>query len=239
MTGRNLPGLGLVAGYSPGENGWGTAMTNNLRMLSAIVQGKVLSRIADLPGSPTDGDIYMLSGTDDSNSEGLTGDIALRDNGAWVYLTPAEGWEMWVEDEEKKYRFLSGAWTEIASGTSQPIDIGIFIAGVMTANERVATYVATRAFDFADNFSGSQAYAQTGDSAVTIALTVMKNGVAFGHVTFLEDSNSAALHVGTFLADDSNSAPMSFVAGDRLELFAPATPGLWADISITFAGTRA
>lgn len=117
---RALPGLGLKAFHTPGSNGWDADYDVNIRTLSAVVHLKVLDRISAVPGSPTNGDIYLITGVTHQN------DIAVRDNGAWVYLTPQEGWLAWVADEDTRYIFTGTAW--LALYTNAQIDA--FIAAV-------------------------------------------------------------------------------------------------------------
>lgn len=101
---RSLPGLGLKGFWTPGTNGWSgpNGMDGNLRTLSAVAQLTVLSRTTALPNNPADGALYIVPHPDNR--------VALRDNGAWVYLTPNEGWQAWVSSENKTYVFDGTAW---------------------------------------------------------------------------------------------------------------------------------
>lgn len=108
---RILPGLGLTGFWGNGFDGWDGGMDTNLRLLSAVVYGKVLDRVAAEPGAPTDGDIYLLTGTANVNK------LAVRDNGAWVYITPWEGYTIWVADEDVQYRYDGAAWAALGSTT--------------------------------------------------------------------------------------------------------------------------
>ncbi len=106
---RQLPGLGLYGFWTLGSNGWKDQNDGNLRMLSALVQASVLESVAALPGSPADGDRYLM--TAGANED----DIAIRDNGAWVYLTPAAGWSIYDIDAGVYLSFDGSAWAETFS----------------------------------------------------------------------------------------------------------------------------
>lgn len=80
MAERTLPGLGLTGFWPLGADGWKDEMDENLRILSGVSQLSVLSQTTALPGSPTNGDIYIVP--DDAPSFG--GQVAIRDDGAWV-----------------------------------------------------------------------------------------------------------------------------------------------------------
>jgi hypothetical protein len=112
MPARDFPNLGLRAGYDLGENGWGDGMTLNMLKVSVITQGRVLSKVASLPGSPTNGDVHILDETDPTNPNA----IAVRDNGAWVYIEPAESWIVYNLDLAAYERFNGTAWVEFALG---------------------------------------------------------------------------------------------------------------------------
>jgi len=236
MTQFTAPGLGLSSGFVLGQDGWDEEYNADMLKLSVLVHVAVLDRVSDLPAVPANGDRYLLIGTDDSNSVGEANQIAAYSTElGWSFFTPGQGWSVWVVDEQARYEYRSGGWT-IVSAQTLPLDVGVFIGGTMTGDERVATYVCTRAFTLEDDFASSQGYAVSGDDT-DLVISIRKNGVQIGTATFAADSNSAFSSV-TFEATDSNSVPGSFVAGDRLEFFAPASPGAWADVAITLYGTR-
>jgi len=115
---RTLPGLALTGFWDEGSNGWKDAMDANLRALSALVQLGVISRTTALPGSPSDGNIYIIP-----TGETDAGKVAVRDNGAWVNLTPAEGWTAWVADDDEAVVYDGSAWGASGGGlTDAPSD---------------------------------------------------------------------------------------------------------------------
>lgn len=106
---RQLPGLGLYGFWTLGSNGWNDQNDSNIRVISALLQGRVKSYTTSLPGTPTTGDIYIVP-TGDTNAE----DIAIWDgesgSEAWVYVTPQAGWLMYVIDAATYYRFDGTNW---------------------------------------------------------------------------------------------------------------------------------
>lgn len=126
---RALPGLGLKAFWTLGSNGYKPDMDENFRVLSLLCQAQVLSRVASLPGSPTNGDIYLLtSGAHDKN-------IAIRDNGAWVYYAPRAGWRLWSVADVSFYTYDGTVWNAVTSGsvtTFLDTTFGIFGSGDAT-----------------------------------------------------------------------------------------------------------
>lgn len=116
MASRTLPGVGLVAGYNSGEDGWGAAMNQNMILMSALTQLTAINLVTELPMFPSDGEIYLLSNTAAANPTM----IAIRDDGIWRYVQPKIGWTAWATVPGIAYRFQSGNWQPIATAASLP-----------------------------------------------------------------------------------------------------------------------
>lgn len=112
MPARATPGLGLIAFWDVGSP-YKDEMDANLRILSAIVQGRVINRVASLPGSPTNGQIYIVTSGANANQ------IAVRDNGAWVYIVPITGWRMYDTTAARAIEFTGSAWRETLANSAQ------------------------------------------------------------------------------------------------------------------------
>lgn len=110
MPARTLPGLGLTAYWDLGADGWKPAMDANIRLLSALCQCAVLSRTVDLPASPVDGEMYIVKpAVTNANS------IAIRDAGAWVYVSPKEGFIVHIGDTDEIVKWTGSAWAAFSS----------------------------------------------------------------------------------------------------------------------------
>lgn len=110
---RALPGLGIRAFHTPESDGWNETYDPDLRKLSALTQAAVISRSTSLPGSPTDGDIYIVP-TADANGD----DIAVRDNGEWIFFTPNEGFLVHVNDTDEYVKWTGTAWEALVTAPS-------------------------------------------------------------------------------------------------------------------------
>lgn len=111
MPSRTLPGLGLNGFWNLGEDNWKAGMDDNLRWLSVLVQGRIKSRVAALPGSPVNGDIHLMTAGANVNQ------IAIRDNGAWVYILPQAGFRLLDLNTNTFLRYQSGAWVDESTTT--------------------------------------------------------------------------------------------------------------------------
>lgn len=223
MAPRTLPGIGLSGFWPLGENGWNDANDINLRLLSALVQASVLSATTALPGSPADGDIYIVP------SGGDAGKIAIRDLGAWVLVTPKEGFLAWVQDSNKYVRYDGAAWGDLTTGGgggSTDFPLAMFFASTLDASELLMRYVTKTAFDltsFTDSIASAVA-ASTG----TAALTIAKNGTTIGTITFTASATGVFSGTGA-----------TFAVDDILTVTAGASPdATLANVSVTLKGVK-
>ncbi len=80
--------------------------------LDALVQLAVLGRdLTAPPGSPMEGDRYLVASGAAGAWAGQAGKIAVWQAGAWVFRTPRNGWKAWVADEAAFVFYDAGAWT--------------------------------------------------------------------------------------------------------------------------------
>lgn len=219
---RTLPGLGLTGFWNEGSNGWKPGMDANLLLLSAMVQLTAKSRVTSLPGSPANGDIYIVP----SGAGSHANELAVRDNGAWTYFVPAEGWRAWVSDEDAVYAWNGSAWLKT---TPTPMYIGTFSDIAPTSNQILLDWLFPEAVTFADEFVGSVASVGVNPTA-TFAINVQKNGSSVGSISI------STAGVATFT---TTGTTVSFAAGDVLTLVAPASvDATIARLRITMKGNR-
>jgi hypothetical protein len=93
-------------------------VNESLRRLDALVQLSAISATtAAQPGSPGDGDIYLLPSGKTGAVWGAMADGALayfRD-GAWEQLTPKAGWRCYSQDTDALYARGASTWQRIAA----------------------------------------------------------------------------------------------------------------------------
>lgn len=81
--------------------------------LDALVQLSVIDRdLATPPGSPADGDRYLVAASPTGAWSGSAGRIALWQDGAWSFLQPRAGWLIFIEDEKRLIAFDGTAFNE-------------------------------------------------------------------------------------------------------------------------------
>jgi hypothetical protein len=119
MADRALPNLGLKGFWTLGEDLWKDDHDRNLLLLSVLVQGGVIDKVSATPGVPTDGDVYLYDETHPTDPN----KIAIRDAGAWVLVTPLEGWLLYDRTANHFLRFSGTAWTTIPVLMSELADV--------------------------------------------------------------------------------------------------------------------
>ena len=105
MTTPNLALPEIAVGQAQKE------VTHNeaLRLLDAVVQLSVLAILSVPPGSPADGERWIIGPAATDAWAGHEGRIALW-SGGWTIIEPAAGWIAWVADEAAHRTFSAGSW---------------------------------------------------------------------------------------------------------------------------------
>lgn len=81
-----------------------------LNFLDVLVQPTILDKdLTTPPGSPTNGDRYIVGGSATGAWAGQDDNIAIYYDG-WYFITPAEGWAFFVQDENGYYFWSGTAW---------------------------------------------------------------------------------------------------------------------------------
>ena len=82
-----------------------------LVILDALVQGSVISRtLTTPPGSPTDGDAYVVAATATGAWAGKENDLAVYEAAAWSFYTPLTGYLMYCAADGEHITFDGSAW---------------------------------------------------------------------------------------------------------------------------------
>jgi hypothetical protein len=93
----------------------GKELTHNqaLAILDQLTQPIVVDKdLAAPPGSPANGSMYIVAAAATGLWVGQSGKLAvwLTTVAAWTFITPADGWSVWVSDEAAKYERRIGVW---------------------------------------------------------------------------------------------------------------------------------
>lgn len=98
MPGSTGANLGLVWGFIPHEDGWEDSYNLAFGELDAVVHLAVIDTLATPPGSPVDGDRYIVDASPTGAWVGHATEIAVwtqketPDTNSWFFFTPKPGW---------------------------------------------------------------------------------------------------------------------------------------------------
>jgi hypothetical protein len=227
MPARTLPNIGLQGFFALGEDGWKDEMDLNLLKLSVLVQGTVIDKVSSLPGTPSNGDVYILDETaaSDANS------VAIRDADAWVYVTPSEGWFLYNRTADRFELFGGATWAEYAPAGSGDIPYAVPFGFTTTpsASEVLLLHVFAEAVTFGDDWVGAAGIIGT-NPAASFTLDVRKNGTSIG---------SISVTTGGAITYSTTDTTVSFAAGDLLSIVGPSTAdAAIANCAFTLKATR-
>jgi Protein of unknown function (DUF2793) len=171
-----------------------------LSLIDGLLHLSVISRtLATPPGVIVDGDRYLIAASPTGDWAGQAGQLTLRMEGAWRFLTPRKGWRLWVEAENLLLVFDGMNW----AGSSTPTQLqNLTLLGVNAAadatnklavssssvqfnhvgagiqfkmNKNAAANTASLLFQ--DNFSGRAEVGLTGDD--NLHFKVSADGATF------------------------------------------------------------
>jgi hypothetical protein len=203
----------------------GTDEAKTTRALWNLTNKVVISRTTTLPGSPTDGDIYIVPAGAGSHAE----EIAFRSEGAWLYLVPEKGWMAYVADSGSLVIHDGADWNAFTAGGGggSLVELSMFAGGKPTTGELLFRHEFTAAIGIPINLANSQGSSGVAATASAV-FSLKKNGTQFGTATW-----AAAGTEPTFVA----AATTSFAIGDVLSINAPASVDTTlADISLSIVG---
>lgn len=198
MVKRTLAGLGLTGFWPLGDDTWKPENDENLQILSVIAHREVLSRVTDVPGAPTVGDVYIVPASATGAWAGQDGKIAVNgynpttEAQEWVFIDEPAGpfyvadEDLWVETDGTSWVQFRGAKVSSlnAQGGNYTLVLGDgtgYSTIQMTsgsANTLTIPTNASVAFPVGTLIAG----VQTGEGVTTIAgdTGVTVNGVSAG-----------------------------------------------------------
>jgi hypothetical protein len=124
--------------------------------------------LATPPGSPSDGDCYLVATSGTGAWSGQDGKIAIRVSTSWVFITVKEGMTAYVADEDVTIVRSASAWNspvataaEVRAGTSNVVYVTP--ANIISASAPVA-------------LTSSASITPDGDNGINFTLTLAHSG---------------------------------------------------------------
>lgn len=104
--------------------------------LDILVQLTILDKdLSAPPGSPVEGDRYIVAGSPTGLWAGQANRITAFYNGSWKFFTAKEGWLGYVQDENALYVFNGTTWgpLSIGGGAIAALDEGVSLTTAVTS----------------------------------------------------------------------------------------------------------
>jgi Protein of unknown function (DUF2793) len=181
-----------------------------LRALDAVAMLAVLDRdLATPPGSPSEGDRYLVASSATAAWSGKDGKIAAWQDGAWSFHTPQEGWRVWIADEDILLVFNGASW--IGAATQNAALIGVNT--LANSTNRLAVSSAAVLFSHAGN--GVQVKLNKSGDGDTASLLFQKSYsgraeiglIGNNDVAFKTSADGSAFATGLTLVAAANGVP--------------------------------
>lgn len=201
-------------------------VNENTRWLEFFAAGaRVLDRDEDTPpGSPSDGDAYLVATGASGVWSGHDDEIALRISTAWAFKEAVAGMILYVDDEDVGIRYDGAAWADIsgsggASTTQTTEPIGGFIASPADKDYRIAVKMP---------HGGTITETTTRSASGTCTATFKVNTTALG---------GTANSVSSSEQSQAHASTNTFVAGDDIVITVSSNASC-ADMSFMIQYTR-
>lgn len=212
-----------------------TTVNENLRYVSQGA-GHFVFKDRDLtapPGSPADGDCYLVATGGTGAWSGHDGDIAFYLSTAWAFIEPLEGFTAGVQDENKAFAFLGGSWVELAAGTpANPTESLVIACSDETTALTTGTAKVTFRMPYAFTLSAVRASVTTAPTGSVLTVDINESGTTILSTKLTIDASektsttaaTAAVISDTSLADDAEitidiDGVGSTVAGAGLKVY--------------------
>jgi hypothetical protein len=84
-----------------------------LQLIDAVVQLTIEDTLDEEPEAPEEGECYLVGDSPTGAWAGKADRLAFRQDGAWIFIEPLEGWRAWFKADGRQ-RYCTGAgWSEL------------------------------------------------------------------------------------------------------------------------------
>lgn len=167
--------------------------------------------LATPPGSPADGDAYLVAASGTGAWSGQDGNIAFYMSTAWEFIAPREGMAAWVNDENIAIAFDGSAWAQISASSGAVTECIAFAVSDETTDLTTGTAKATFRMPYAFTLSAVRASVTTAPTGADLQVDINEGGVSILSTVLSIDAGektsttaaTAAVISDSALADDA------------------------------------
>jgi len=203
-------------GFTELEDGQAVPETSVNEIARYLEQGASLFIVKDKdltapPGSPADGDAYIVASSPTGAWSGWAKRIAFYENTAWQSITPIEGSFAYLQDENKLYLYGGSSWAEFTASASAPTESIIIACGDETTAATTGTAKVTFRMPYAFTVTAVRASVTTAPTGSTFIIDINESGTTILSTKLSIDATektsttaaSAAVISDAALADDA------------------------------------
>ncbi|MHC5230967.1 DUF2793 domain-containing protein [Brucella sp. LJL56] len=217
-----------------------------LRLLDAVVHLSVRSRFrAEAPETPLGGDRYLVAAAAAGAWVGKDGAIASFIDGGWLFVTPAIGWQAYVEDEAQLLVFDGALWKGVSS---VPESLSLSMLGVHAIADTVNRLaISSDASLFNNAGAGHQVKVNKQTVTDTASLLYQTNWTGFAEMG-LNGSNDFSVKVSSDAGQWREAIRIDHATGNvavgsiwpqtRLHVDGPIRPASYAVTALPSAGSH-
>lgn len=219
--------LGIGWGWDVGESGWKPGVDRNFRTEETLIGLKVISdALTAPPGSPVDGDAYIVATGGTGAWAAHDGAIASYMAGAWYFFAPVDGLRGWFANAGVFRRYNGTTWVAEVTSRNKAVALAQWVSGAIVQNSMFrftwkAPYAGT--IDSLDHVTGNGSFTL----AVKIGSTNV-TGLAAVAVNSTTPVNVAATAANTFTAGAEISGTITGATGSPTDAF--------LNLNLTWAG---
>ncbi len=205
-------------------------VNESLRKLDAIIQLSVVSATTTAePGAPADGSVYVIpSGkTGPHWSAYANGSLGYYRDGAWVEITPREGWLAFVKDTDLLLAYTGSAWSLFPAAKILAVSAADKVLGRSTSGAGAAEEIACTA-------AGRALIDDADASAQRTTLGLGSMATQDSGAVSISGGSAVGLSTVSVVGASANLIVLSTSgAGPRLEL---ETPGRYDAVQLNASG---
>ncbi|WP_320198323.1 DUF2793 domain-containing protein [Agrobacterium sp. rho-13.3] len=140
-----------------------------LQRLDAITQLTIKGELTQPPQTVSEGDCFLIAPAATGDWANKTGKIAFRQDDAWIYLAPREGWQAWFTENNRLKVLRSGSWQELSLPENAAFQ-RLGINATADATNRLAVSSSASLFTNGDSGGGHQIKVNKATPADTASL---------------------------------------------------------------------
>lgn len=231
MPRQSSPRYNIGHGWLRGEDWWGDPMSDNMRLLDALIHPYILSMTRSQPPvEALPGDTYVVGPDPTGLWADQGGKVAIKYTDRWYFFVPAPGTRARVVDAEDWYWLNEqGEWIAESdkSGGVDPngkaYDVLCSVGYPPEPGETLLVFPVPEPMSLPANATGSMATAMS-PPVVGTQVGIFRNSVRVGTVLFPSNDFTGGFSVAT---------QVNFVRGDRLTVqVGDSVPGEFGNFAV-------